>query len=183
MIKQSPVTVKLPFPDRRLNPNNSKGKHPFASVPLRNATRVNFEEYEVPTSTAQPILGTNTADAKRDGHHLGQVLCREALFLDMIKRHGLLGRIGNAVNSVNLISRPVVAIGGESRRAIHAVITFIPWVERLHRRKCAHERFSHKSLSDCDRGFAMPIFYQLATSGQMGHCPTVSSGFSRGSGL
>ena len=40
MSKQSPITVTLPFPDRRLNPNNSKGKHWAATVALRKAARV-----------------------------------------------------------------------------------------------------------------------------------------------
>jgi len=40
MSKQSPITVTLPFPDRRLNPNNSKGKHWAATAALRKAARV-----------------------------------------------------------------------------------------------------------------------------------------------
>lgn len=34
------VIVELPFPDRRLNPNSSKGKHWAATVALRKAARV-----------------------------------------------------------------------------------------------------------------------------------------------
>jgi crossover junction endodeoxyribonuclease RusA len=34
------VTVALPFPDKRLNPNNSKGKHWASTVALRKAARV-----------------------------------------------------------------------------------------------------------------------------------------------
>jgi Holliday junction resolvase RusA-like endonuclease len=39
MIKTPTITVELPFPDRRLNPNNSKGKHWAATVALRKAAR------------------------------------------------------------------------------------------------------------------------------------------------
>jgi len=34
------IVVTLPFPDRRLNPNNSKGRHWAATVALRKAARV-----------------------------------------------------------------------------------------------------------------------------------------------
>lgn len=36
----SEVIVTLPFPDRRLNPNNSKGRHWGSGVALRRAARV-----------------------------------------------------------------------------------------------------------------------------------------------
>ncbi|MDY0961763.1 endonuclease [Massilia sp. CFBP9026] len=39
MSKSATITVELPFPDRRLNPNNSKGKHWAATVALRKAAR------------------------------------------------------------------------------------------------------------------------------------------------
>ena len=39
MSKKATITVELPFPDRRLNPNNSKGKHWAATVALRKAAR------------------------------------------------------------------------------------------------------------------------------------------------
>jgi len=34
------LSVTLPFPDRRLNPNNSKGRHWASAVALRRAARV-----------------------------------------------------------------------------------------------------------------------------------------------
>jgi len=39
MTKNVSVIVELPFPDRRLNPNSSKGKHWAATVALRKAAR------------------------------------------------------------------------------------------------------------------------------------------------
>lgn len=39
MNRTATITVELPFPDRRLNPNNSKGKHWAATVALRKAAR------------------------------------------------------------------------------------------------------------------------------------------------
>lgn len=40
MTKASTMTVMLPFPDRRLNPNSSKGKHWAATVALRKSARI-----------------------------------------------------------------------------------------------------------------------------------------------
>lgn len=40
MTRPAAVTVALPFPDRRLNPNNSKGRHWASAVALRKAARV-----------------------------------------------------------------------------------------------------------------------------------------------
>jgi crossover junction endodeoxyribonuclease RusA len=40
MTRNVSVIVELPFPDRRLNPNSSKGKHWAATVALRKAARV-----------------------------------------------------------------------------------------------------------------------------------------------
>lgn len=40
MTRPATVTVALPFPDRRLNPNNSKGKHWASTVALRKEARV-----------------------------------------------------------------------------------------------------------------------------------------------
>lgn len=39
MSSRTSITVELPFPDRRLNPNNSKGKHWAATVALRKSAR------------------------------------------------------------------------------------------------------------------------------------------------
>jgi len=41
MTRNLPVIVELPFPDRRLNPNSSKGKHWASTVALRKAARAN----------------------------------------------------------------------------------------------------------------------------------------------
>lgn len=40
MTKAAPLIVVLPFPDRRLNPNSSKGKHWASTVALRKSARV-----------------------------------------------------------------------------------------------------------------------------------------------
>jgi crossover junction endodeoxyribonuclease RusA len=40
MKSKTEIEVVLPFPDRRLNPNSSKGKHWASTVALRKAARV-----------------------------------------------------------------------------------------------------------------------------------------------
>jgi crossover junction endodeoxyribonuclease RusA len=40
MTKTMTMTVMLPFPDRRLNPNSSKGKHWASTVALRKSARI-----------------------------------------------------------------------------------------------------------------------------------------------
>jgi Holliday junction resolvase RusA-like endonuclease len=47
----SELIVTLPFPDRRLNPNNSKGRHWGSGVALRKAARVNAAHLTALAST------------------------------------------------------------------------------------------------------------------------------------
>jgi len=39
-MRSTALSVTLPFPDRRLNPNNSKGRHWASAVALRKAARI-----------------------------------------------------------------------------------------------------------------------------------------------